>query len=160
MTVPSVYLCGSITNAAVNRRVAEVLSSAGFRVFDPCEIVPSDAQKAHFSVHVYSTCKCAIEAADVLLVFLDSYGRDSAWEVGLALGLGKKLIVGLVSGSSLFLEDWMVKYSLDRLFVLAGGWLVPAVQSPDWAAVRECSEVVSLEDIPSRLLELIASATK
>jgi len=73
------YLCGSIANADVNAMVSRLLSCGGFDVFDPCTIAPQDQSKAHFSQEVYAQCKRAIEQCDILFVFLDSYGRDSAW---------------------------------------------------------------------------------
>jgi nucleoside 2-deoxyribosyltransferase len=148
--MPSVYLCGSITNAAANRRVGDLLVRANFDLFDPCEIVPPNTRKTHFPEHVYLTCRRAIEASDVLFVFLDSYGRDSAWEVGFARGLGK-LIIGLAAGSSLFLEDWMIKFALDHVFVLDGTLLSQTLDAPDWQSLHGRCTVSSLEQMPQRL---------
>jgi nucleoside 2-deoxyribosyltransferase len=149
-----IYLCGSISNAQVNSMVSRMLSSGGCEVFDPCTITPEDMSKTHFSYSVYAQCKRAIEACDILFVFLDSYGKDSAWEVGFARGLGK-CIVGVVAAASLFLEDWMVKYAFDKILVVDKSWLAPEITSPDWATVQQNCEVCTLEEIPSRLSHLM-----
>jgi nucleoside 2-deoxyribosyltransferase len=149
-----VYLCGSIANAQINLMVSRLLSGGGYDVFDPCKIAPQDISKAHFSQRVYAQCKQAIEACDVLFVFLDSYGKDSAWEVGLARGLGKR-IVGVVAAASLFLEDWMVKYAIDKILVIDNGWLAPEIAGPDWATIKQICEVCRLKEVPSKLRQLI-----
>lgn len=148
--MPNAYLCGSIANAGVNALVADELRLAGFEVFDPCTIHPQDMEKLHFPEEVFATCRRAIERCDALLVFLDSYGKDSAWEIGFALGLGKR-VVGVVAGSSLFIEDWMVKFTLDRIVILEGSWLSDVVNSPGWASIRSRCETAALRDLASRI---------
>lgn len=154
--MPKVYLCGSIANAQVNSRIASALNREGFNVFDPCTIVPNDAPKMLFSEDVYARCKRAIEDCDVLLVFLDSYGKDSAWEVGFARGLGK-VVVGLVTGTSLFLEDWMVRFSLDRILVAKGSWLSSVIDSTDWSSVRGICDLTALDSIPHHVMAALDS---
>jgi len=146
----NIYLCGSIANAQVNALIAGLLKRFDFDVFDPCEIVPEAQPKAQFSQHVYSICKEAIERCDILLVFLDSYGRDSAWEVGFARGLGKR-IVGLAVASNLFLEDWMVKYAIDNILVLNPGWIVPGSGHLGWRDLMPQTTVISLDSLANNL---------
>ena len=147
----SIYLCGSISNAHVNNRVASDLRLAGFDVFDPCTIHPQHTEKLQFSEQVFETCKRAIENCDVLFVFLDTYGKDSAWEVGFARGLGK-CVVGVVTGSSLFLQDWMVKFTFDRILVIEGSWLSDAIQAPEWSSIQSRCELTPLDHIARGVL--------
>jgi nucleoside 2-deoxyribosyltransferase len=151
-----IYLCGSIANAQINRTIAGVLSGAGYDVFDPCLIVPHHSLKTEFPGSVYAQCKCAIERCDVLFVFLDSYGKDSAWEIGFARGLGK-YVVGVVAGTSLFLEDWMVKYTLDRILVIENSWLASAIDSEEWSTIRPLCETASIKNIPNIITNALAA---
>jgi nucleoside 2-deoxyribosyltransferase len=151
----NVYLCGSIANAHINRMTTDLLTAAGYEVFDPCSIVPHNAEKMDFPEAVYSQCKSAIERCDILFVFLDSFGKDSAWEVGFARGLGK-YIIGVAAGTSLFLEDWMVKHALDQILVLENSWLASTINSEEWNTVRAFCEVVDLSSIPTFLAHAIA----
>jgi hypothetical protein len=144
--MPNVYLCASIANAQVNSRIGSELRRAGFEVFDPCTIHPRHTDKIYFPEQVFAACRQAIERCDVLLVFLDSYGKDSAWEIGFARGLGK-YVVGIVAGSSLFLQDWMVKFTVDHILILEGSWFHEIVESPEWASIRDRSEMAEFDQI-------------
>lgn len=90
----SVYLAAPHKNLARNDSIARALSDLPIRLQVPYELVraenlveePSDALK------IRQTCANAIVESDVLLVDLDNYGLDSAWELGYAEGLGKKVL--------------------------------------------------------------------
>lgn len=118
--VERVYVCSNLSNHKINKLVTSDLQEKGIDVFHPSSIAPSDLDHHLISSSVFYECKNAIIKCDVLLVFLDSFGKDSSWEVGFANGIGKR-VVGIASSSMLFSNDWMVKHSLDKLLILKSG---------------------------------------
>ncbi len=71
-----------------------------------------------------------MDASDLVVVELELYGKDTAWEVGYCQGKGK-IAIG-VSGNAAYMEDFMVRGSLravarseERLIELMEQYLGP-----------------------------------
>src|SRR2546427_615934 len=86
--VLTVYLNSSRRNAELNRQIEMILTEAGHRVLSPCTMTPQDSP-----LHVIFERNIAlIRSADVMLVVLKQYGKDTAAEVGIAFGRGMPLL--------------------------------------------------------------------
>jgi nucleoside 2-deoxyribosyltransferase len=91
----SVYLAGPHRNEAKNRSIADALQSHGCSVSVPFELVANNALtngSAEQATAIREVCMRAIDAASVVAVDLDSYGLDTAWEIGYAEGRGKRIV--------------------------------------------------------------------
>lgn len=64
------------------------------RIYHPLNLLDSEVRKSHKqSWHVARhLCIDAIEVSDVFVTYMDSYGMDSAWELGYAERAGKQII--------------------------------------------------------------------
>jgi len=117
----NIYLSSPVSyyQRSVNKRIATSLANVGIEVFLPQDISPQKTSHKNFEVYVYEKCLDMIRQSDaVLLVY--PYGRDCAWEVGYyeALGLPQFAYIPNYSKGSLSrLRDWMIKGSLDVVFV-------------------------------------------
>ncbi len=117
----NIYLSSPVSyyQRSVNKRIAASLANVGMKVFLPQDISPQKYSHKNFEIYVYEQCLDMIRQSDaVLLVY--PYGRDCAWEVGYyeALGLPQFAYIPNHSMVSLSrLRDWMIKGSLDVVFV-------------------------------------------
>lgn len=90
----SVYLAGPHRNIARNRKLSEAIKSFGFKVINPYEEVAAKhlKEEAANAVEIREVCMDAISRSDIVLVDLDTYGMDTAWELGYSAGKSKKII--------------------------------------------------------------------
>lgn len=101
----SVYVCSSL-RAEVFAHVSSVLNkvSKGEKFYRP-----QKSDVAEMLQTVIDDCK-GIETSDELWV-IGEFGRDCSWEVGYAMGLGKKVKVFVDdTNHHLVDEDWMYRY--------------------------------------------------
>lgn len=86
----SIYVCGPHSHAAT-RIVADVLRRAGNRVHLPAELCEEEDLRVD-AASIRRKCIEAIEDAAVVVVYVDAYGMDSAWEIGYAAKAGKRIV--------------------------------------------------------------------
>ena len=91
---PSVYWCGPHADRS-NADVKAALEAKGVTVYLPDDLVTGAGVQvagAARAAEIQRLCCEAISACDVMAVNLDSYGLDSAWEMGYAEALGKPIV--------------------------------------------------------------------
>lgn len=106
-----VYISASIVNGPKNRRIHDFLTEAGCQVFLPQTITKQDIPHEEYPIHVYESCIQQMEQADIGIIVLDCFGRDSSWECGWFTAKGKTM-VGWVEASLHWRQDWMIKSGL------------------------------------------------
>jgi nucleoside 2-deoxyribosyltransferase len=117
----SIYLSSPVSyyQRSVNTRIASSLAHVGINVSLPQDISPQKYSHKDFELYVYEKCLEMIrKSSAVLLVY--PYGRDCAWEVGYYEALGLPQFAYLPNHSKECisrLRDWMIKGSLDVIFV-------------------------------------------
>jgi nucleoside 2-deoxyribosyltransferase len=90
LTVPKVYWAAPHGNTKRNDRAASKLKASGIDVLLPEHIVNSKLNSTNskrgrtFPARIRSACIEAIHASDYLVVDVDTYGMDTAWEIGYA----------------------------------------------------------------------------
>lgn len=91
----SIYLSAPHKLLDENKLVIDALRESGFHVFVPADEVervfgtPSPIDE---DARVRDICIEGIERCDVMVVNVDRYGLDSAWEIGYADGRGKPVV--------------------------------------------------------------------
>jgi nucleoside 2-deoxyribosyltransferase len=91
-----VYLAAPHQRAADNARVANPLLATGATVLVPADVVRNRRIEEAWenAAQIKDACVSSIDSSDLVLVDLDNYGLDTAWEVGYAEGRNKS-VVGL-----------------------------------------------------------------
>ena len=103
-----IYLSACISNAPNNVFICSKFPSNKF-IFDlPQEITPKELNHENFPLEVFQQCITMMEASDIGLLLLDSYGRDCAWEIGWFCGQARPTFA-YVETESQWLGDSMVK---------------------------------------------------
>lgn len=90
----SVYIAAPHMNITRNKIIGDAAKSVGANSLIPYEEVSSKnlEEGVGDSIKIRDVCKNAIESSEILVVDLDKYGLDTAWEVGYAEGLGMHVI--------------------------------------------------------------------
>jgi nucleoside 2-deoxyribosyltransferase len=90
----TVYIAAPHRNVAKNNVMKEALQQAGFDIRLPYDEVSKRriAAGADRPDVIRSICIDAINASEYVVVDLDTYGLDTAWELGYAEGLGRRVI--------------------------------------------------------------------
>lgn len=85
---PCVYWCAPHRNKGRNAEMERFLRGKGIDVLMPYDLVNKEARKsaAVSPSVVRQVCVRAILGSDLVVVDLDTYGLDSAWEIGFAEG--------------------------------------------------------------------------
>jgi len=108
-----IYLSACISNALNNEYICSKFPVEQY-IFDlPQKITPKELNHENFPLDVYQQCINMMEASDLGLLLLDSYGRDCAWEAGWYTARPGKKLVAFVESSSHFTRDWMIKGGID-----------------------------------------------
>ncbi|MCA9565234.1 MAG: nucleoside 2-deoxyribosyltransferase, partial [Myxococcales bacterium] len=125
---PTVYVAGPHKNVAANNSVRDVLVDAGFDVKVPFAEVrkQKSAIGSGRPERIRAICMKAIDQSDFIAVDLDAYGLDTAWEIGYAEGIGKRVVgynrdVFLISeqrliNRRLYNENFMHGWSTQTVF--------------------------------------------
>ncbi len=111
------YISGSliaIVNVEHLVSVIENSNNNAIKFLIPHKITPGNLPHESFPLNVYTKCIEMMEQSDGCFVILDTYGRDSSWEMGWFKGRNKP-IIGFVEKNTMFLQDWMVKGGLDAI---------------------------------------------
>ena len=91
---PVIYFAAPHKNISKNRLISKKLSEKGINVNIPYELVAR--RLGHNcegdSSSIRKICMQAINESQFLVVDLDTYGMDTAWEIGYAEGLGKRVL--------------------------------------------------------------------
>jgi predicted nucleotide-binding protein/nucleoside 2-deoxyribosyltransferase len=105
---PTVYWCGPHGNPH-NIQAAAVLERYGIAVNMPSQLARIDPSMSvrERSVMLRGICCRAIRESDLVVVDLDSYGLDSAWEMGFAEASGVR-ILGVSSNAEAVDEERLV----------------------------------------------------
>ena len=83
-----IFISSSLKNRELNAKIAELFEKKGFKVYLPQRDTPqTDDIKTIFNANVN-----AIKESDIIVAVLINHGRDLAFEIGLAYGLGKPVI--------------------------------------------------------------------
>lgn len=90
----TIYLGAPHKNIAKNNKLKEALTRSGFTVKLPYEevTIKGREQGSADSMAIRDICIAAMDKSEVLIVDLDTYGLDTAWEIGYAEGKKKKVI--------------------------------------------------------------------
>jgi len=135
-----IYISSTINNDTKvhNEEIAQLLEHAGlFDVCLPQNEIPS-VHHAELERWAPRYCVRYIDRADLVLLVIDSYGKDCSWEIGYAFGL-RKPIVGYASDVINFerhKEDWMVKNAIS------------CIMTTSWSILQSCRRDKMLKDIP------------
>src|SRR5690349_6288893 len=87
----TIYMCGPHKLVDTNEKIAVSLERAGNIVLVPQRICEQE-DVTQDRRGIRQKCIAAIDSADALVVYLDNYGMDSAWELGYAEKSGKRII--------------------------------------------------------------------
>ncbi len=91
-SLPIVYLTAPHKNVGRNHETKASLENHGIRVNVPEDLVKQRiGSGALTAVKIRSICIEALESSSAIVVDLDTYGLDSAWEIGYAEGLGRQV---------------------------------------------------------------------
>ncbi len=113
MSKVRVYLSACISNALNNEFICSKFPEDKF-IFDlPQKITPKELNHENFPLDVYKKCLEMMEASNIGLLLLDSYGRDCAWEAGWYSANKDKKLIAFVESSCHFTRDWMIKGGVD-----------------------------------------------
>ncbi len=83
-----IFISSSLKNRELNAKIAKLFERKGFKVYLPQRDTPqTDDVKTIFNANVN-----AIKESDIIIAVLINHGRDLAFEIGLAYGLGKPII--------------------------------------------------------------------
>jgi nucleoside 2-deoxyribosyltransferase len=113
---PTIYWCGP-HYSPYNAEAADIFRLNGIDVKMPTELVPSDT--VGNVAEVQRTCRQAIRESDLVVVDLDTYGLDSAWEMGYAEALGVR-VVGLSRNTASVDESRTIAKRLYRDNIMHG----------------------------------------
>lgn len=93
-TSTAVYIAAPHKNVSKNSKLKTALMHAGFVVKLPFEEVSEGriTGGADQPDAIRSVCIQAIKESQLVVVDLDTYGLDTAWEIGYAEGLGKRVV--------------------------------------------------------------------
>jgi nucleoside 2-deoxyribosyltransferase len=135
-----IYLAGPHLNIEINKLSKEALERHGFTVKLPYEEVErvTGAPTPKDAMRVRNVCIDAIRASDAVVVDVDRYGLDTAWEIGFADAIGKPVFgvnleprllhSGRITNRRLYNENFMhgwsktsVYRSPDELFGFVSG---------------------------------------
>lgn len=95
---PSVYWAGPHRNVERNREVRSRLAGHGVSTILPGELASRAPRGTEQRRAVRQACIDAIVGCDSVLVDLDRYGMDTAWEIGYAEAIGKRVFGLSVDG--------------------------------------------------------------
>lgn len=149
-----IYLSASISNAANNEFICSQFSAKNFVVDLPQTITPKDLNHENFPVDVYNECLFMMEASDIGLLLLDSYGRDCAWEAGWYSANKNKKLVAFVESSSHFMRDWMIKGGID-IFMTTNPRLYEYALKDPILKDKKNIFLENIENIGYKLLEIL-----
>ncbi len=114
-----IYFSSTISEltSANNQLVADAFRKENaFSVYLPQEYIP-EVHHRDLERSAPQYCRRYIKLADIIILMMDSYGRDCSWEIGQADAL-RKTIVGFATDLDMFtdrIEDWMIKNSLGSI---------------------------------------------
>ena len=165
----SIYLAAPHKNLAKNNKLKSLLTGPGIAVAVPYEEVVSNGGKdSHSDVtYIRSICMAAIDRSDLLLVDLDTYGLDTAWEIGYAEGARKKVVgynedVFLTTDERqinrrLYRENFMHGWSLQHVYTDVD----PVCQAISGKRVYMCGPLsdTPIDDKTRRAIAASAAAT-
>ena len=80
----SIYLAAPHTNTSKNGAVARTLSKYGLSVSLPNDLVKAKKKTGATPKEIREICVAAISNCEAVVVDLDTYGLDTAWEIGFA----------------------------------------------------------------------------
>lgn len=135
-----VYLAAPHRNESRNDKIADRLTQAGFSVKVPRREVEDQLVRKGIDApeKVREVCIQAIEASDCVVVDLDTYGLDTAWEIGYAEGLGTR-IIGVNDDPVLITEGRLVRRRLYNYNIMHG-WETQEVFNDIDSAAIECTD--------------------
>jgi nucleoside 2-deoxyribosyltransferase len=89
-----IYLAAPHRNIAKNNKLKAALLRAGFLIKLPYDEVATNGFKKGITdpIRIRDICISAIDISEIILVDLDTYGLDTAWEIGYAEGMKKRII--------------------------------------------------------------------
>jgi hypothetical protein len=151
-----IYLSACISNAPNNEFICDKFPLDKF-IFDlPQKITPNQLNHENFPLQVYQQCVNMMEASDIGLLLLDSYGRDCAWEAGWYSAKPDKKLIAFVESSSHFTRDWMIKGGIDIFITTNPRIYTYALQDP----VLKFKKIIfldNIEHIAEKVLDAIGS---
>lgn len=145
-----IYLSASISNALNNQYIADVFPQDKFEIFLPQKIVPTSLSHTSFPLDVYQGCLTMMEASNLCLVLLDSYGRDCAWECGWYTANPDRYLVAFVESSSHFSRDWMIKGGID-LIVTTNPRLFDLISHDPILKLKSQVLISNVEELPAQI---------
>ncbi len=149
-----IYLSASISNAINNQYICDKFSLDKFVIDLPQTITPKELNHENFPLDVYQQCLVMMNASDIGLLLLDSYGRDCAWEAGWYSANKDKKLVAFVESSSHFMRDWMIKGGID-IFMTTNPRLYDYAIVDPVLRHKKVVFIEKLDDIGNKIFELI-----
>lgn len=149
-----IYLSASISNATNNQYICDKFSLDKFVIDLPQTITPKELNHENFPLDVYQQCLVMMNASDIGLLLLDSYGRDCAWEAGWYSANKDKKLVAFVESSSHFMRDWMIKGGID-IFMTTNPRLYDYAIVDPVLRHKKVVFIEKLEDIGNKIFGLI-----
>jgi len=103
-----IYLAGRANLVARPETIRKHLQGhVSCLLYLPHELVPVDIPKTELPDEVFQRCVEHIDKADAVVAAIDSYGRDTSWEIGYCSGLGRKVIA--FTENSEYQADFMIR---------------------------------------------------
>lgn len=119
----SVYIAGPHNLITKNKRIARILKENDFKVFNPyIEVANKGLTERKEDIEkIRETCIECLLNSDFMIVDLDCYGQDTAWEIGFADAI-KTQVIGYNENIDLTIDKRIVKRKLfDENFM--HGWV-------------------------------------
>lgn len=136
-----IYIAAPHKNVTKNKGVAESLRSHGLLVKVPLEEVDNSnlSEQNKSPEAIRQICTSAIDSCDIVAVDLDTYGLDSAWELGYAEGLNKAIV-----GYSLEPDQTTERYINRRIYNenFMHGWLPSNIYYNESGIIEICKNKV------------------
>lgn len=154
-----VYLSGSLISAVQIENMISKFPNKYFDFFLPHSIPVDNIPHNEISKDVFDLCLLKMEESDIGLINLDSFGKDSSWEAGWYHAHNKPLI-GYVSANLTFLEDWMVKGSLDGVLIDNDVLFEPISSDPIMSLRKESIKLFDQKQIYEQVKTIIKNDKK
>ncbi len=148
------YLSASIANAPLNAGLRRWFSAPRYELILPQEFTP-EVPHAELPRAIYERCLVEMERCDAGLLLLDAFGIDCAAEAGW-FGARKKPLFAVASSSARFLQNWMVKGAISRVFCVDPA-LEEATRSDPILGTERVEQAASWAEIADRIAQALAT---
>lgn len=136
----SVYIAAPHKNIPRNKMITDAIKCSNVSTIIPYDEVASQnlIEGVSDSVKIRTVCMEAIKKSQILIVDLDKYGLDTAWELGYAEGLGKRVVGYNEDEGATTNERFINRRTYDHNFM--HGWQTQTITSSLDELATYCKE--------------------